>query len=296
MVDLLAAELTGEGGPRAVDPRAVLYAYGQSTGLANDNLTGEAALGIAQRLGAGRVIEGGVVGTRGHLVLTAALLDVPGGRPAARARAEGPADSIAVLVDRLTAQLLAGEAGEPERRLADLTSLPALRAYLSGQAAVRDGRLRDAGREFDRALQVDSGFALAALGLATVSSHTPGMDNERASRLAWAAREHLSPGDRALLTAQVGPRYPAPHTGKELLRAAEAAVEAAPDRPEAWYALGEAYFHLGALLGLDDSRLHAADLFRRAFALDSARGASRPFVEPLTHMIEIGRASCRERV
>jgi DNA-binding SARP family transcriptional activator/tetratricopeptide (TPR) repeat protein len=291
MVDLLAAELTGEGGPRAVDPRAVLHAYGQPAGLADQGLTREAAVGIAQRLGAAQLIEGGVLGTRDHLVLSASLFDVPGGRTVARARVEGPADSIGILVDGLTAQLLADEAGEREGRLADVASLAALRAYLSGKAAERDGRLWEAVRQFDRALQADSGFALAALGLATVSGQIAGTDLGRAFRLAWAGRERLSPGDRALLTAQVGPRYPALPTRAELLNAAEAAVEAAPDRPEAWYALGEAYFHGGALLGLDDPRPRAADLFRRGLVLDSARGTRRPFVEPLMHLMEISLAN-----
>jgi serine/threonine-protein kinase len=286
MVDLLAAALTGGGGPRAVDPRAVLHAYHGSTTRGDWILTRE-ALGVAQQLGAGRVIDGGVVGTRDHLVLTASLLSVPGGRTRATARAEGPADSIAGLVDRLAGQLLAGDAGEEAFSLAELTSLPALRAYLSGQAAVRDGRSWDAVREFDRALQVDSGFALAAIGLATASSQVAGADVARGWRLAWAGRSRLSARDRALLTAQVGPRYPALATQVELLAAAETLVRVSPDRPEAWYALGEAYFHLGSLLGLSDTRARAADLFMRAFAMDSSRGALRPFIEPLDHLADL---------
>jgi tetratricopeptide (TPR) repeat protein len=246
---------------------------------------------IASRLGAGRVVEGTILGSPDHLVITASLLNTGRDRATARARAEGPADSIAVMVDQLTAQLLASEAGEWEGRLGDNPSLPVVRAYLSGQAAVRDGRLWDAVQEFGRALDVDSSFAPAALGLLIVSVQIAGTDVERASRLAWAVRDRLSPADRAILTAQIGPRYPVAPTRAELLRAAETAVEKAPERPEAWYALGEAVFHDGPLLGLNETRPRAADLFRRAFALDTSRGTRRPFVEPLTHLMEMSLAA-----
>jgi serine/threonine-protein kinase len=289
MMDLLAAELTGEPGPRAVDPRRVLHTYRESGG--GDNLTREEVFDLARRLGAARVLEGGVLGTPDHLILAASLLEVDGDRDEVRARVEGPADSIAAMLDRLTAQLLAGEAGEPERRLGEMTSLPAVRAYLSGQAAVRDGRLWEAVRDFERALEVDSTFVLAALGLSVVAAQIAGPDPDRANRLAWAGRDRLSPADRALLVAQVGPRYPALPTRAELLHAAELAVELAPERPEGWYALGEAVFHDGGLLGLQDTRPRAADLIGRAFVLDSARGTRRPFVEPLTHLMEISLAN-----
>ena len=103
---------------------------------------------------------------------------------------EGPLDSLSVLVDRLTAGLLAGEAGETEN-LVNLTttSLPALRAYLEGRSAYRDARYTEAVQQFGRALEFDSTFALAGLGLRSAASWTPaeGEAKPRGLALAWAA-------------------------------------------------------------------------------------------------------------
>jgi serine/threonine-protein kinase len=283
IVDLLAAELTGEGGPRALEPRTVLHAWSRPAGSA------ENALAVARRLGAGRLIEGGIVGDSRHLVLSASLLSVPGGSRRAQAKVEGPADSIPALVDRLTGQLLAGEAKEPEPRLAAMTSLPALRVYLDGRAALRGGRPRDAMTHFDRALDLDSTFALAGMGLLSAAEWAPGSWEEggRGARLAWAARDRLSRQDRALLTARIGPRYPDPSTVAEFLAARQTAVEVAPDRMEAWYLLGDLYFHNGARLGVDQPHARAAAAFRRALELDTLNGVYSGYLEPLPHLFDI---------
>ena len=166
IVDLLAVKLTGEGGPRAVDPRALLGAWHRALASTAEDLSPAAAVGIAGRLGAGRLVDGAVVGTSSHLVLTASVIAVPSGTMRARASVAGTADSLPALIDRLTAALLAGEAGRTE--LATLTSLPALRAYLDGQAGLRAGRFADAFQSFNHALELDSTFALAGIGLGRV--------------------------------------------------------------------------------------------------------------------------------
>jgi DNA-binding SARP family transcriptional activator len=289
ITELLAAELTGEGGPRALDPRAVLHAWAQLAGPAAPDPPPRAALGMAQRLGAGRLVQGGVVGDRQHLILTASIMNVPAGREAGRARVEGPADSIAPLVDRLTAQLLTGEAHEPEPRLASLTSLPSLRAYLDARAALRVGKSREALRHFDRALELDSTFALAGIGVLSAAQWVPGSGDDagRGARLAWAAQDRLSQEDRAILTAWTGPHYPSPSTTADFLAARQAAVGLAPDRAEAWYLLGDLYFHAGAQLGLDRPRERAAAAFRRALVLDSLSGVDSAYPESLPHLFDL---------
>jgi hypothetical protein len=89
-----------------------------------------------------------------------------------------------------------------------------------------------------------------------------------------------------LLVAHAGPRFPLPSTTAEFLEAAEQAVAAAPERAEAWYKLGDEYFHWGALLSLPHPLGQAAAAFRRAEELDSAAGR-RPDAEPLGHLLEI---------
>ena len=249
------------------------------------------ALRIARGLRAGRLIDGGVVGTAQHVTLTATVLQVPSGRTGARASVEGPSDSLPALVDRLTAQLLAGEAGRTE--LASLTSLPVLRAYFDGQRSYRLGRWADAMQSYERALQADSTFPLAAMGIFSTSQWIvdalwpSGTDPKRAVEVAWANRARLSARDLSLLLSQIGPSYPNPSSEADLLSAREQAAAAAPDRPEVWYELGDEYFHFGALMGVDSPMARARDAFRRSLALDSAGDVFPTYAEPLLHLAQI---------
>ena len=282
MIDLVAARLTGEGSARAADPRSVMLAWRRSAGSDADDLPEDAALGVARRVGAGQLLLGGVVGTPGHVSLNASLLAVSGGAPRADARVEGPADSLPRLVDRLIAQLITEGAGE-SHALDGLvnTSLPALRLYLEGQAAQRRAEYAVAVDRFGRALELDSTFAIAGLALASTAAWTtiPG-GARRGLERAWAGRDQLSPRDRALVLAEVGPRYPATSTLAQNLEAWEQAATLAPDQPERWYELGDVYFHHGTYLAIPASRRRAEELFRRSVAIDSNTSA-------LGHLVEV---------
>ncbi len=283
MVDLLAAKLTGDAGPRSVDPRSAISAWRRAGGSPQDDLPKEKALQVALHLGAGRLIEGSVVGAPPRLILTASFVRVSGGRAPLSVTIEGPLDSLSVLVDRLTAGLLAGEAGETEN-LVNLTttSLPALRAYLEGRSAYRDGRYTEAVQQFGRALELDSTFALAGLGLRSAAVWTPTEDEAtRGLALAWAARDRLSKRDRLFLVAAAGPRYPAPSPSVEELAAWERVVEIAPDQPESHYELADLLFHSGRVFDAEDSWNRAARGFARALALDST------FSSPLSHLVDL---------
>ena len=280
MVDLLATRLTGEGGPRAVDPRVAISSYRRAT-KGDPEDSDDAAVKVARRLGAGQVIDGGVVGSPARMVLTASLRRVPDGSVHAQANVQGPADSLAVLIDRLTGQLLLIGAGETERTAAPSTPLPALQAFLDGQAAYRRGQYEEAITSYQRALQADSSFALAALGLIWASGWGPSnADIETGERLAWAARDRLSPRDRTLLEAEIGPNYPALSSYSEILAARERAVKVVPDRPDSWYQLGDWYHHFGSMLGVEDPWGRAAPALFRALELDPT------FAGPLVHIVE----------
>ncbi len=286
MVDLLAARLSGGSGPRAVDARSVLAAWHTSGGSEHQDLSQAAALTLARRLGAGQLVMGSVVGSAEQVIIDASILELPAGAQRAQASAVGPEDSLAVLVDRLTAGLLALKSGETEQRLGALTktSLPALRAYLDGQAAYRGGRYEEASRHFERAFQIDTSFVLSAVALLTVTTFTtaiPPATVRRARDLAWRARELLSARDRAFLTGVVGPNYPAPSSAAERLAAFKGAVDVGPDRPEAWYELGDEYFHWGTVLEVERSLELAGTAFQRALTLDSS------FVPALEHLIDL---------
>ena len=283
VVELLAVKLTGEGGPRAVDPSAALSAWRRQVGSGGAEPDRAGALGLARTLGAAKAVQGSIVGSPARLTFTASL--AAAGGEDTRVSVEGPLDSLSVLVDRLTAGLLAGvpHAGGA---LAQLTtaSLPALRAYLDGQSQYRAGSYREAVRHFERALDLDSTFALAGLGLANAAGWCcTGV--ERGSRLAWAGRERLGPADRAMLVGRIGPRYPETSSAADHLRAWQQAVEVAPDRPDAWYGLGDILFHYGLILGIPDPWQRTTSAFRRALHLDST------FAGPLEHMVELAARS-----
>jgi serine/threonine-protein kinase len=282
MIDLVAARLTGEGGARATDPGSVLAAWRRAAGSEADDLPERDALGLARRLGAGRLLVGGVVGTPGHLALNASLIPIEGGGPRAEATVEGMADSLPQLVDRLIAQLITEEAGAPHG-LAGLVNrpLPALRLYLEARAAYRRADYADAVVRLGHALDLDSTFAIAGLSLASAAAWTsaPGAAR-RGLELAWSSRDRLSPPDLALLMAEVGPDYPAVSPLAKHLAWWERAVDLAPDQPERWYELGDVYFHEGFYLQIESTRRRAAEAFRRSAALDSGSA-------PLGHLLEV---------
>ncbi len=282
MVELMALQFTGEGGPRAVSPGALLSRWRRSVPASAEEVTPEAAGAIAQRLGAGRFLDGGVVGTRERLTISAAVFRVDDGRSGVRSSVTGPYDSLQALVDQLTAQLLAGEAGAPEPRLATLTSLSVLRAYLDGRTALRRGRWDEALRHFAQAVQVDSTFAPAALGLSSASRWLNGAEGPRAEALAWTFRDRLSALDRAFLVAELGPRYPAPYTAGERIDGWQHVLARYPEAALAWYRLGDHYFHDGPTMGLDAPLALARAAFQRALALDSVAG-----LEGLSHLLEL---------
>src|SRR5881296_1485852 len=89
MVDLLAAKLTGEGGPRASDSRSVLAAWRRAGGTEGEDLPEDRGLEVARRVGAGNLLLGEVVGTPSRLVLSASLVSVPSGRRRSGATIEG---------------------------------------------------------------------------------------------------------------------------------------------------------------------------------------------------------------
>ena len=281
MVDLLAAKLTGEGGLRATDPRSSYRAWRSASSAESDGLTRDSAVALARRLGAGNVLLGDVVGTASSIVVNASVVSTRGA-VVSRATVEGAHTELSPLVDRLVAQLLSVGAGEEPQRLAALTStsLAALRAYLAGQAAYRRGTYAEALEKYGLALDLDSTFALAGLGLALADGWVgTGHASERGRAAAWRWRDRLSERDRALLFATVGPSYPRPSTVREQLDAIEKARRLAPDRVELWYELGDTYFHYGRVLGAGDWEARAEQALGAAASLDPA------FAAPAQHLL-----------
>ena len=72
-----------------------------------------------------------------------------------------------------------------------------------------------------------------------------------------------------------------------MIAAAERGVKAMPEQPQAWFHLGDLYYHWGAAIGLSHTRQLAATAFRRAIALDSSITRTAPHAEPLIHLFQI---------
>ena len=272
ILDLAAARLTGEGGPRAADPRATLAAL-RSGGEEN-------AAALAARLGAGKVLDESIVSDGQHLTLTATLISFPGGARQAPVSVEGPEDSLGALVDQLMIRVLALHAGEGVSALSQTSSLPAWRAYLQGRAAYRAGRYENAVNAFEQALAIDSSFTLAALA----DIQALGRANQDAGGRAGMVLRNLrrlSADDSLLFFALMGSRYPEPTGIREQIANLERAVRRLPDRADAWFELGDVQLHSGALVDLDSSIDLAKQSFGRALALDSS------FALPIDHLLFI---------
>ena len=277
MLDLMAAKLTGEGGLRATEPRVMLTEWNRAGGSATTDLAPAASLEMAERLSAGRLLLGDVVGTPNKLVLTVSLLEVPAGRQVSRVSVEGSPDSLAQLVDQVAARLLATVSGEGEDRLGKLTStsLPALRAYLDGKAKLRRGQAFQAATDFGRALDHDSTFALAGLGLRIAASwYGDNPASERGLRAAYQGRDRLSARDRALLEALTGPKYPQPASTAEQFEARRRYRQIANDRADAHEFYADDVFHFGSILGFTDPNQSALEEFRRSVDLDSTNAVA----------------------
>jgi len=277
MLDLLQARLMTSAGPRTVEPRTLLAAWRRSVGNENDDLSEDASASLARKLGAGRMLLGSAIATPGVIALTGSLSRVSDGRELARETVSGPPDSIAALVDRLTAALLIGEAGETRRSGGGLatTSLDALQDYLAGRKASRRGDYFGAMTLFSRAFARDSTFAEAAFAMVSTNAWIGTVFNDsgyRAVSRVSRMRDRLSPRDLDLFLAlpMVGPNYPRPSTNAEIIAQGERAANAAVDGPEQWLLLGQLLSHYGAAASQRDWAARAAAALDHAIALDSS--------------------------
>ena len=276
IMHLIAPRFGGDVGPRAVDP-------GSSGAIWQDLSSRDPVLvneRVAQALGAGLVLTGSVVAVGQGLRMNASLRRVIDGTEVAAAEAEGPADSVTAVVDRLAAGLLSLSAGEYEQSLDQLTSTSpeALREYLLGQRESRRSEFNAAVEHFRRAVQIDSTFALAAIAWADAGNNALGADVPAALALASRHRDGLSARDLVYLRARLGPNYPDGHTSAELIRGYEEGLGVQPDRAFLWYFLGETSFHDG--YGREEGWLdRVRGYFQRALDLDPQFGAA------MTHLL-----------
>jgi len=273
LVDYLSRNLDGAGPMRTVSPTVVLRGW---KGPADPGSATE----LGRRSGARWVVFGQMVGEGSDSVrLRPTVIDVATGRAVAEPERTDVGDRIDRLADSLTRDVLRdlGRLG-PAVRVGSASlgtkSLPALKEFLRGEQLLRRFSLDSAITAYKVAVQRDSSFALALrrIGLAQ------GWRGEGGGPLALRAgrfNNGLAPRDSFLITADsleaasddsLDVRYWAHRLRK--FATLEEASRRYPDDPEVWYALGEARFHLGYVVG--STAQQTIDAFNRALALDTA--------------------------
>lgn len=272
MVDLLGTNLDGAAGFRAIDNRTVLARWSEAVpeGSRADLAT---LLAVARKTGARYAVAGDIITIGGGMRLTADLYDIERGEPVGRAQAEGSPDSLFVLLDRLSIDLLAALLAEgggsiPSRNLSRVTtsSIPALKDYLEGEGHFRRSDWGNAAAAYKSAIEADSAFALAHLRLSqtygwwseTQFSGLPAQEAELARRYA----DRLPERERLLVEGEDLWHQGSPGT----IEFARDLVKRYPDDVEAWYLLGEVLYHEGSRHLIDGTESERA--FSRAIELD----------------------------
>jgi serine/threonine-protein kinase len=273
MVDVLSSKLDGVGPLRAAPPSMVIKRW---QGRADRG----SATALGRSLGAGLTVFGRILPAgRDSVRASATLYDVRADRSLADFEIQEHADRGDRLADALALRLLTEltrvrRIGATTLNSLGSTSPEALKAFLQGERHYRRMSLDSARIQYERAIELDSTFALAHSHLAMVKWWNPQVDWTpdalRAGELnrGLAARESLG--------IVIDSNLAAPFTGdsaswrqlQRLFAVAEQAVGQYPDDPALQYRLGEARVHQGAYMGETDAR--AILPFRRAVALDSS--------------------------
>lgn len=265
---LLDTRLDGAGALRTVDSRALIVHLGQDgTGAPLDPPRARA---VAERFGAQLYVLGTIVGTPDQLRFSVSLYDrAHGSEPIAHTEVAGAETELVHLVDQLATELLAARFHEVGGTIAETAarttaSLPALKAWLVGEAAITAGRYDAAMVALQDAIEADSNFAMAHFRLAVAadwSGHSSIVTAEADRAVALA--ERMNPSTRLVLLAFQDMRYGNYVSAARSLRKMLAEH---PSATEAWYEMGEVLFHGNPPQGrpLVDAR----DAFERTLRLD----------------------------
>lgn len=270
LAELLANELSTDD-LRAAHMGSVLRVWRRAGGGMRTPLDQSGTLRVARELGAGRVVDGSVVGIGQRLTLSASVVTVPDGATRRVGPISGTVDSIESLVGRLASGLL-GAAGTSRVDLqVRLTDSPdAMRAYLEGLAHFRRREIAPARDAFERAIGFDSGFARAAfMRYQAATFATSPADLARWSRYTRSLKDRLSRQDRVLMVATIGESDEQRSTARHLADRQQA-VTMLPESPEALYELADHLFHSSGAHNRYPAELETArQLFQRSLAIDS---------------------------
>ncbi|HVT38889.1 MAG TPA: serine/threonine-protein kinase, partial [Gemmatimonadaceae bacterium] len=271
MADVLARNLDGAGALRTVAPTTVLRRWRGPSDLVS-------AAAISRSTGARYVVLGRLSPSgRDTLRLTAEVADAATNRSVATIELRDAADHV----DRLADSASVGVLREFERvrrfsgaRLMSIgtRSLPALKAFLTGEQFYRRNEFDSALVEYRRAIEFDSTFALA-LRRAAWAIEDPGYYGDPLA-MAYALRagrfnRGLSVRDSLLVLADsiyaAEPQYD-PAKSRRHIAVLTDAARRYPDDVDVWYALACALIYEGYTAS-DVAGAYPA--FQRVVAIDS---------------------------
>lgn len=239
----------------------------------------ETGLQVARRAGAGRLVLGDLLKVGSRIAVVAKVYEVRSGRQTRLVRAEAAApDSLMSVFGRLARGILDVPASvEAVREAAGTSSIEAYREYVAGVRAMNRWELDSARTHLQRAVALDSTFALAHYRLSAAYWWGDGFDEARQRTHSEAAARFgasLPPRERQLIEARVA------MVDRRWARACEISavlVDRDSADAEAWYNLGECSYHddFVVAIGGDTARLAfraswntAVRAFERVIELD----------------------------
>ncbi|HET6340809.1 MAG TPA: tetratricopeptide repeat protein [Gemmatimonadota bacterium] len=267
MVTLLSTTLDGAGDLRGIDSRTLLAQWDRQVPEGQRADT-ETALRVARTTGARYALLGSAVAIGPNLRLLAEVYNVENGARLGTGQVEGTPDSVFALVDGLAREILEvilekGEGEVPRVNLAALTttSIPALKAFLEGEALFRRGEVAPARELYEIAVEADSTFALAWNRVATTIGWTePGPLVVEARLKALRHADRLPERERLLVEGELFLNLGFSE-GAERMREV---TRRYPDDAEAWFLLADIYYHhtsaLATLEEAEQTALRAVEL------------------------------------
>jgi tetratricopeptide (TPR) repeat protein len=260
LANLVATDIAESRYVQIVSPRRISAVYRLLAERPELSAEIDIDLEVATRTDARYALAGSLSQRGGETVITARLLEMPGGRVLDTYRVVGDNSDLFGQVDQLSAQvrqsltLPPDPSSEQDRRVADVTtrSQEAYYHYTRGELYYSQLRRSSAAEEYRRALSFDSTFAMAWYALYLIE-HGDQIDKA----VAWSA----GAGDRErtrILAAKQASEGHVQQAEAEL----EGLLKRYPDDLEVLYSLGVYAY------GRNDFDV-AVDYFRRAVEADS---------------------------